>query len=551
MNQKKIIRIFLYVALAFIGITLWSDWQKENMPSPQNTPQLVANQTSNIVPAFSSANNHVDTIQPQQEKTIQVKTDVLDLSINTLGGEITQINLPQYPLQLHSTQPYQLLNDDEATHYTAESGLKGFIDGPIQYQVPNTNYVLDKNQKSLAVILHAVTQQGVEINKIFTFYPNNYLVNVSYQITNNTTNKLVGNYYMQISRTNLAPPKEGTVGLTPFYGFAMSTPDTHYQSFKFSHLNEDNVNQFANQGWFAMVEHYFITAWIPNTSSIYHYYSSVSDNGVYHFDAESPTFSIDPGKTLELNSQFYSGPKISSVLDTVAPHLSMTINYGWLWPISIVIFWLMKHIHMIIGNWGWSIVIVTALIKLVFWKPSAMSYKSMAAMRGLQPKLAALKERCGDDKQSFSKEMMALYKKEKVNPLGGCLPMLIQIPFFIALYWVLIASVELRQAPFMLWIHDLAAKDPYYILPVIMGATMLLQQKLSPPPPDPTQAKVMMFLPVFMTAIFINFPAGLVLYMVVNNALSIGQQYWITKQYEAGAFKKEKKDSWKRAKNKK
>lgn len=533
MNKKQIVRIMLYVALAIVGITLWSDWQKENAlrnSSGLNTAiNAVQNNSTAQVNSMASLKTNVSSISDNQ--IINVTTDVLKVSINTLGGTITQINLPAYPAKLHSKESYQLLNAEGPAHYYVESGLKGIVDGPIQYHAMQTQYTLANNQHSLSVILQAVTPQGVHISKIFTFYPKSYLVNEIDQMTNQSGQSVSGNFYMQISRNNTDPMSEGTFGLRPFYGFAMWSPNNHYESYKFSKLDNNMVNQFVDQGWFAMVEHYFITAWVPNTDANYHYYTGVDQNGIYHFYAESPGFSVSPGKTIEFGSKFYAGPKSATLLDAVAPHLSMTINYGWLWPISIIIFWLMKHIHMLVGNWGWSIVIVTALIKLVFWKPSAMSYRSMAAMRALQPKLTALKERCGDDKQKFSKEMMGLYKKEKVNPLGGCLPMLIQIPFFIALYWVLIASVELRQAPFMLWIHDLAAKDPYYILPLIMGATMFLQQKLSPPPPDPTQAKMMMFLPVFMTAIFINFPAGLVLYMVVNNILSITQQYWITKQY--------------------
>jgi YidC/Oxa1 family membrane protein insertase len=264
-------------------------------------------------------------------------------------------------------------------------------------------------------------------------------------------------------------------------------------------------------------------------------------NQVYVMGAIGQKQTVAAGATQVFGSKLYVGPEVASRLDKLAPHLSMTIDYGWLWFIAIIIFWLMKHIYDIVGNWGFAIIGVTILIKLVFYKLSETSYKSMAKMRGLQPKLNALKEKYADDKQAMSKASMQLYKTEGVNPLGGCLPILIQIPVFIALYWCLIASVELRQAPFILWIHDLSAPDPYYILPIIMGVSMFLQQRLSPKPADPMQAKIMMFLPVFFTFLFARFPAGLVLYWTVNNIISILQQWWITKRYEAGAYDKKKK----------
>jgi len=282
-------------------------------------------------------------------------------------------------------------------------------------------------------------------------------------------------------------------------------------------------------GWFAMTQHYFLGAWILNNQSTYHYFSYIYHH-IYTVGAQT-TLDLPINRTINFIANFYIGPKITSRLNAAATDLNKTIDYGWLWPVSIVIFWFMQHIYRVIGNWGWSIVIVTALIKLAFWKLSAKSYRSMAGMRELQPKIAALKESCGDDKKKFGHEVMLLYKQEKLSPISGCLPILIQIPFFMALYWVLIASVELRQAPFISWMHDLSSRDPLYVMPVLMGISMFIQQKISPPPPDPTQAKIMMFLPIFITVIFFNLPVGLILYMLVNNVLSISQQWWVTYHY--------------------
>jgi YidC/Oxa1 family membrane protein insertase len=295
-------------------------------------------------------------------------------------------------------------------------------------------------------------------------------------------------------------------------------------------MDEQNLNVSITGGWAAMLEHYFLSAWVPANTEMFNYYSHVTDGDMYTLGMLSAPLTLQPGATTIVGAKLYTGPEIMDRLKAVAPNLDLTIDYGFLWFISIAIFWLMKQIYQIVGNWGWSIVLVTVIIKLAFYHLSAKSYRSMAAMRKLQPRLQMLKERYGDDKQKLTQTTMELYKAEKINPLGGCLPVLVQIPVFIALYWVLIESVELRQAPFILWIHDLSAKDPYFILPIIMGITMFIQQHLNPPPADPVQAKMMKFLPIFFTFLFINFPAGLVLYWIVNNSISILQQWYITKK---------------------
>jgi YidC/Oxa1 family membrane protein insertase len=547
-------RVALYGLLIIVLVVLFGEWERAHTtPILGTTATATASTANNSPKATQSAPTSPSaatpaTNQPQNKagQVIDVKTDMLDLSIDTNGGQIISASLPKYPVTLHSTQPFQLLDNDQATHYTAASGLSGFTKQPIVYHAASTNYQLTKGQKSLQVVLQGSTSNGLQISKIFTFHPNSYLMDVSYHITNNGSSAQTGRMYLQTNRTDIKPDEGKALRLHSFYGFATWLPPNGYQGYKFSHLAENNVNGSAKGGWLAMSQHYFLSAWIPNPNQTYQY-SSQDNNGIFSFRATSPSMTIAAGKSVDLNSHFYVGPKITDRLNAAAPELSKTIDYGWLWPISILIFWLMSHIHSILGNWGWSIVLTTAIIKMIFWKPSASSYRSMAAMRGLQPKLAVLKESCGDDKQKYSREMMGLYKKEKINPVGGCLPILIQIPFFIALYWVLVASVQLRQAPFIFWIHDLAASDPYYVLPVLMGVSMFVMQKLNPPPPDPMQAKIMMMLPVFMIVLFLHFQSGLILYMLVNNLISIAQQWWIMKNYKNNPKKKE----WQRTKHKK
>ncbi len=303
-------------------------------------------------------------------------------------------------------------------------------------------------------------------------------------------------------------------------------------------MQEKNLNQTIQDGWAAMIQHYFISAWVPAKSATSTYYSRVTPNGLYAIGMLSHPMSVAPGSKVTTEAKLYTGPAIASLLDKTAPGLRLTIDYGWFWFISDIIFWMMQHIYDVVGNWGWSIVIVTVIIKLLFYQLSAKSFRSMSAMKKLQPKIEMLKERYGDDKQKLTQATLELYRQEKVNPMSGCLPILIQIPVFIALYWVLVESVQLRQAPFIFWIHDLSQQDPYYVLPVLMGISMFIQQRLNPPPPDPLQAKVMMMMPVVFTVLFANFPSGLMLYWFVNNTLSFMQQWYVMQRLDKETVKK-------------
>jgi YidC/Oxa1 family membrane protein insertase len=410
--------------------------------------------------------------------------------------------------------------------------------GQAVYVTEQKNYSLLPNQSNLQVKLYWQNAQGVKITKIFTFQRNQYEIGVDYQINNQSSQPWDGNLYLQLLRKDLPDAHQNRLSTTAtYFGAAISSPDKRFQKISFNSMKEKNIDQTITGGWAAMIQHYFVSAWVPENTQALQYFSHVTQNGLYTIGMISPKISAQPGETITTHAKLYTGPAIADYLEQAAPGLKLTIDYGWFWFISGIIFWMMQHIYNIIGNWGWSIVIVTLIIKLMFYHLSAKSYRSMNGMKKLQPQLALLKERYGDDKQKFTQATLELYKKEKVNPMSGCLPILVQIPVFIGLYWVLIESVQLRQAPFIFWIHDLSMKDPYYVLPVLMGLSMFLQQRLNPPPPDPMQAKIMMLMPIVFTALFMNFPAGLMLYWFVNNTLSFLQQWFIMRSVNSTKLK--------------
>ncbi|CAM4440214.1 MAG: Membrane protein insertase YidC [Legionellaceae bacterium] len=471
------------------------------------------------------------------DRIIHVKTDVLNVSIDRQGGNILKVSLPAYPKTLHSKESFILLNDKPDNLYVAQSGLIS-NSGPDSlhqqavYTSAAMDYQLAQNQNELTVNLQWKNANGVTIHKNFTFKKGQYDIGVSYTIENNGLQAWTGYLYSQLVRKNVPQENKGMFQVNPYIGSIISSPEKRYEKIDFDKMIKQDFNQDIKNGWAAILQHYFLSVWIPDNQQTFNYTTKALPQDLFLVRLVGTLFSVEPSKTKQIKTTFYAGPAIADSLKNLAPGLDLTVDYGILWPIGIVIFWFMKNIHNLFGNWGVSIILVTLLIKLAFYKLSAASYKSMASMRKLQPKLAALKERYGEDRQKLSQATMELYRKEKVNPLGGCLPVLIQIPVFIALYWVLIESVQLRQAPFMLWINDLSAPDPFYVLPIIMGITIFLQQKMNPTPMDPIQAKVMMVLPIFFTVLFLNFPSGLVLYWVVNNVLSIIQQWYITHSLE-------------------
>lgn len=550
-NMLDYIRFALYALLVMFSFLIYQAWDKDH-PAPVNEAPA-ASQAASLPAAVSMtpAAATQSAVQPAQAampgssasaavpgQIITVKTDLLQISINTRGGDIVGADLLKFPESLGSKTPFVLLNEDPKTRYIAESGLLGKQgpDTPEQaalYTATQTAYTLEPGQNQVVVKLDWQNKDGLKVIKTYTFTRGSYEIRMNYAIENHSAQPWQGNLYTQLARTNSPPPNHGgMVNLTTYFGAAISTPQKKFEKLPFKDMSKSDLNLTIQDGWAAMIQHYFISAWVPPVTSTSTYYSRVTPAGLYEIGMYQP-LSAAPGATVTAESKLYTGPTIADQLDKVAPSLKLTIDYGIFWPISSTIFWMMQQIYNVVGNWGWSIVLVTVIIKLLFYHLSAKSYRSMSAMKKLQPKIEQLKERFGDDKEKLTKATLELYRTEKVNPMAGCFPILIQIPVFIALYWVLVESVQLRQAPFIFWIHDLSQQDPYYILPVLMGISMFIQQRLNPPPPDPMQAKLMMMMPVIFTVMFMNFPAGLMLYWFVNNTLSFLQQWFVMRRLNA------------------
>ena len=541
-------RIISYTALALVSLSLWNAWQTDYPPKPveNSMSQQNMNVSDPLLPQVNSASNtlqstpsntSVGSTAPQSGSLVQVKTDVLNVSIDLQQGDVVSSQLLEYPLSVDDKNtPFLLLQNHPSERYVANSGLfiangQSVSSLNLGYSTEQSHYELAPNQNQLVVTLNGKDEQGLAVTKEFIFTKGSYLIDVNYKIVNKGNSEWTGYMNTQLLRSSPKEDKSSVFHVGSYTGASYSEPGKHrYQKVSFSDMSKANLDVDSKGGWIAMQQHYFLSAWVPDANAGNKFYTRAV-NGDYTIGAVSQPITIQPEGQKTVGAKLYVGPEITSVLKEIAPSLDLTVDYGILWFVSSLLFSLMKAIYNVVGNWGWSIVLVTVLIKLAFYRLSATSYKSMAGMRKLQPKLQALRERYGDDKAKISQATMELYKQEKVNPLGGCLPIVIQIPVFIALYWVLLESVELRQAPFIFWIKDLASADPYHVLPIIMGATMLIQQKLNPAPPDPMQAKVMMFLPVLFTGLFWSFPAGLVLYWIVNNTLSILQQWYITRKY--------------------
>jgi YidC/Oxa1 family membrane protein insertase len=542
-------RIVLYMALALVGLSLWNAWQADNPTQPLSTNNPVTKQMNvdgHLLPEVAPKTTAPDQLNTAVEQTskemrpaqlIDVKTDVLNVSIDLKHGDVITGNLLDYPLSVEEkNKPFPLLQNQTNERYVANSSIFVSSGESVQsldfgFTTAQPKYELKPDENQLIVTLIGKNKDGLSVAKEFIFTKGSYLIEVNYKLVNKGTSEWTGYLNTQLLRSSPKEDKSSMFHIGSYTGASYSNPGVHrYQKVSFTDMSKANLDVDAQGGWIAMQQHYFLSSWIPNVTSKNKFYTRASNND-FTIGSVSQPISIKPEEQKEIGSKLYIGPEITSELKAISPSLDLTVDYGILWFLSSLLFSVMKSIYSVVGNWGWSIVLVTVLIKLVFYRLSATSYKSMAGMRKLQPKLQALKERYGDDKAKISQATMELYKQEKVNPLGGCLPIVIQIPVFIALYWVLLESVELRQAPFMFWIKDLAAADPLHILPLIMGVTMLVQQKLNPAPPDPMQAKVMMFLPVLFTALFWNFPSGLVLYWIVNNTLSIVQQWYITRKY--------------------
>ncbi len=544
-------RSILIVALAIVSYLMVLQWNQDyGQPIPQqqaevrlqtNAPSAdlpVAADTGEIPAGSQTAQSAVPAAAVPSSRLIQVETDVLKLAIDPQGGDVVQLGLPKFPASQQTPDvPFTLFASGGERTYVAQSGLVG--DGPDArsagrplYSSASSSYRLSEGKDQLVVELN-FSEAGVDYVKTFTFKRGQYDFEVTHKVVNNSERAWNGNLFAQLKRDNSADPSSTSgASMATYLGAAMWTADEPYHKVSMGDMDDKQVRETVQGGWIAWLQHYFVTAWVPKAEDSNLVTTRKDAQGNYIIGFVGPQLNVAPGTSGETSARLYAGPKNQETLEKLSPGLELTVDYGILWFIAQPIFWLMEIIHKVVGNWGWAIIVLTLIIKGIFFPLSAASYRSMARMRAVAPKLQALKEKHGEDRQAMSQAMMELYKKEKINPLGGCLPILVQMPVFLALYWVLLESVEMRQAPWLLWITDLSIKDPYFILPIIMGVSMFIQTSLNPAPPDPMQAKLMKMLPVIFTVFFLWFPSGLVLYWVVNNVLSIAQQWYITRQIE-------------------
>ena len=540
-------RLILLLVFSFSLIMLWDAWQKQGQPklttamattTPTAGPAAGLVPTPTVPPAGAGV---VPVAVPTAAVAVapgavsaKVRTDLYVADISSQGGDITRLELVLHPDTEDKSKHFVLFDNGVKHVYLAQSGVigEGLPNHKTEWRLAAGEHVLKEGEQQLEVRLEANTASGGKVVKTYVFHRGSYQIEVRHEGATPGAHA-----YYQITRDGKPAEAQGNsmmMGVVTFTGPAVFTDTEKFQKVEFADIlkNKAKFAQKADNGWLAMVQHYFVSAWLPAPGTAREFYMRKIGEDLSSAGVILPV-AADGKSTVSL----YAGPQEQDKLEKIAPGLDLVVDYGWLTVIAAPLFWVLGAIHKLVGNWGWAIIGLTLLLKLAFFPLSAASYKSMAKMRVLTPKLVKLKETFGDDKQRLNQEMMALYKKEKVNPLGGCLPVLVQIPVFIALYWVLLGTVEMRNAPWLGWIADLSVKDPYYVLPLIMGATMFIQTKLNPTPPDPIQAKVMLFMPIVFTGMFLFFPAGLVLYWTVNNILSIAQQWQITRLVEAGEKK--------------
>jgi YidC/Oxa1 family membrane protein insertase len=551
-------RLILFVVLAFLLLMLWQQWMEYSSPPIIDQPAVSSGQSTQSAtqpaavdisvpgapavgadagsPAVESSQSSINTVNTG--KPVTVSTDLLRVELNTLGAGINKAWLLDYPVDVdHPDDPFQLMTDQGDDIFTVQGGLIGhqrkLPTHKTLFTISTDNFALKPGEDSLEVEFVWNAPDGVTYKKIYTFHRDSYAIDIRFRVINNSASAWRGYLYNQYRRSEAG--NDGALGfmsVVPSYtGAAIFDRENKYSKISFSDMRDENTQISTDNGWVAMMQHYFVSAWLLDEGHPYEIYSQVLPGPQYTigYKTAQPA-NIPAGSNGEISARIYVGPKEVRRLKAEAEGLELTVDYGWLTPVSAPLFWLLDKIHLLVGNWGWAIIILTMMIKLVFYPLSAASHKSMANMRRMAPRIKTLKERFGDDKAKLNAAMMELYKKEKINPLGGCLPILIQIPVFIALYWALLESVELRQAPWILWIRDLSQPDPFYVLPILMGVSMLAQQLLSAVAMDPMQKKIMMAMPVMFMFFFLFFPAGLVLYWTVNNLLTISQQYYINKK---------------------
>jgi YidC/Oxa1 family membrane protein insertase len=555
------LRFVLIMAFVMISYMLWEAWQFDYGPRPQviatDTPTISSDGQQETPTAQDGAETAQTTLPVNLPAgdIIHVKTDVLELEIDAQGGTLQNLDLLQYPKEKGNTvvsklremvgmdpaekdrSPIRLFDSSDEKLYLAQSGLiaDNAAEAPDHHALfssAKTRYELSAGEDSLSVPLTWTSQNGVSVTKIYTFTRGSYNVVLEHKVDNRSASTWSGRQYNQLLRKPFSD-KKGNNFIRTYAGGVVYTEEEKYQKVDWEDMAEQDLKVSTLGGWTAMIQHYFAAAWIPPKDQENHFYTKELKDWRYVIGSYSPARDITSGSQSLFTAQLFVGPKIQPQMEAVAKGLELTVDYSWLTIIAKPIYWLLNKFYGYLGNWGLAILGVTLVIKLLFFKLSQKSYQSMAKMRKIQPKLKALQEKYKDDRQTFNTEMMAMYKREKVNPLGGCLPIMVQIPVFISLYWVLVETVELRQSEFYWWIQDLSAQDPFYILPVLMGITMKIQQSLNPAPVDPLQAKVMKMFPIVFTVFFLYFPSGLVLYWVWNNSLSILQQWYITRQIEA------------------
>ncbi|MBI5890511.1 MAG: membrane protein insertase YidC [Nitrosomonadales bacterium] len=537
-------RLFLFLIFSFSLFVLWGAWVRQNQPAAPvevaapadaSIPVAPARAPQSAVAVTTVAAAPVEAQKAPAGKKIVVTTDTFVAEINSAGGNLQHLDLLKHKDTDDQSKPFTLLQQKDAHIYVAQSGLlgKGLPTHNAEYAVAGDEYHLVDGKDTIEVRLTALDSSAARVTKVYTFHRGNYLVDVAYEIENLGAAAMLPSAYYQFVRDS-APVSGSSKFVPTFTGPAVYTELEKFQKIEFADIEKNKIKLPANpdNGWIGMLQHYFVSAWLPPSKGSREFYTKKLDGNEFSAGVILPVATIEPGQMGRISATLYAGPA-QTKLDAIAPGLGLTVDYGWLTVFSTPLFWLMAHINDWVSNWGVSIILLTVLIKLAFFPLSAASYRSMAKMRVVAPKLEQIKKQYGDDRERLNKAMMELYKTEKINPLGGCLPVLIQIPVFIALYWAILSSVELRHAPFFGWIHDLSATDPYFVLPIVMGISMLIQTKLNPVPPDPMQAKLMQIMPIAFSVVFFFFPAGLVLYSIVNNVLSIAQQWYITRSTEA------------------
>ncbi len=546
-------RLILFVVLSFSILFFWNAWQEKHRPL-QPVVAIEENKEIKATPASIDAESQ---FRLQTDKRILVQTDLFKAEIDTMGGDLRKLELTQHRADNSDTNNFVLLSDQAAPSiYVVQSGIalgKLATHKEIFTSVSN-DYAMAADQNELKVALVWTSPEGVKLTKTYTFVRGSYEIKVDQLINNGSIAAVDPLVYYQIVHDSES--NQGTKMMPTFTGGAYFTDADKYKKVKFSDMSKESLSKLAKDGWVGLVQHYFVGAWIPQTKEAQEFYTKDLGTKIFAIGTKYNLSSVAPGTSKDLSAKLYVGPQSHSELVKAAPGLEFTVDYGWLSFIASPLFMVLSAIQSVVSNWGVSIILLTVLIKLVFYPLSASGYRNMAQMRELAPRLQSLKEKFGDDRQKMQQAMMEMYKKEKINPMGGCLPILVQIPVFISLYWMLLASVEMRHAPFMLWIQDLSAPDalfghipamlpliggmPIGLLPILMGISMIIQTKLNPKPADPVQAKVMMIMPLVFSIFFFFFPAGLVLYWLVNNVLSIAQQARINHLIHSAALAKKK-----------